>query len=105
MSVLNNGPCLNEQQKVELCGEVTDEEIHNAVFGIDMDKALGPDGFSSGFFRSSWNIVKEEISEAVRDFFSTGKLLKQVNTTIITLVLKVDCPNTVGDYRPISCCV
>lgn len=40
----------------------------------------------------------------VKDFFRSGKLFKQVNNTIISLVPKSSCLNTVGDYRPISCC-
>ena len=31
-------------------------------------------------------------------------MLKEINSTIITLVPKVDCPNIVGDFRPIACC-
>ncbi|KAL0302141.1 UNVERIFIED_CONTAM: hypothetical protein Scaly_3042000 [Sesamum calycinum] len=38
------------------------------------------------------------------DFFSTGRLLKQVNTTLITLIPKVCAPSKVADFRPISCC-
>ncbi|XP_074305894.1 uncharacterized protein LOC141641116 [Silene latifolia] len=38
------------------------------------------------------------------NFFSTGQLLVQVNTTIITLIPKVDRPTSVKHFRPISCC-
>lgn len=98
------GPKLTEQYRDLLCAEVTEEEIRKAVFNIDMSKAPGPDGYGSGFFRASWNIVGEDIIKAVKGFFSTGKLLKQVNNTVITLVPKIPCPNNVGDFRPIACC-
>lgn len=52
MSILTRGPILTEQQKLQLCAEVTEEEIHRAVFSIDKDKSPGPDGFGSGFFQS-----------------------------------------------------
>ena len=39
-----------------------------------------------------------------KNFFSSGKLLKEFNTTIITLVPKVSNTSTMGDFRPISCC-
>ncbi|MFS7946370.1 putative RNA-directed DNA polymerase [Helianthus anomalus] len=45
----------------------------------------------------------DEVTNAVLDFFDNGKLLKQVNHTILALVPKKDTPNTVLDYRPISC--
>ncbi|KAL0307204.1 UNVERIFIED_CONTAM: putative mitochondrial protein [Sesamum radiatum] len=44
------------------------------------------------------------ICTAVLDFFRSGRLLRQLNHSIIALVPKSDhCP-TVADYRPISCC-
>ncbi|KAL0406576.1 UNVERIFIED_CONTAM: hypothetical protein Slati_3971500 [Sesamum latifolium] len=39
-----------------------------------------------------------------KDFFTMGKLLKQVNATLLTLIPKVAAPSSVGDYRLISCC-
>ncbi|KAL0295433.1 UNVERIFIED_CONTAM: hypothetical protein Scaly_3104100 [Sesamum calycinum] len=42
--------------------------------------------------------------KAVGEFFHTGKLLKQINTTLIALIPKVNMPLYVSDYRPISCC-
>lgn len=42
--------------------------------------------------------------EAVLEFFKTGKMLKGVNNTMITLFLKSTHTDSVSDYRPISCC-
>ncbi|KAL2251929.1 UNVERIFIED_CONTAM: hypothetical protein Sindi_2315200 [Sesamum indicum] len=55
---------------------------------IAEDKAPGPDGYSSGFFKAAWPIVGQEVSSAVLDFFSTGRLLKQINTTLLALIPK-----------------
>lgn len=33
-----------------------------------------------------------------------GRILREINNTVITLIPKVRCPNGVDDYRPISCC-
>lgn len=74
------------------------------MFIIDKDKAPGPDGYGSGFFRASWSIIQQDVTRPIKGFFSSEKLLKHVNNTIVTLVPKVPCPNTVGDYRPIACC-
>jgi len=40
----------------------------------------------------------------VKDFFSSGRLLKEVNNTILVMVSKVPNVTTVDDYRPIACC-
>ncbi|KAL2237592.1 UNVERIFIED_CONTAM: hypothetical protein Sindi_0950900, partial [Sesamum indicum] len=79
-------------------------DVKNAVFDISEDKAPGPNGYSSGFFKAAWLVVGTEVTRAVLNFFTTGKLLKQVNSTLLALIPKVHNPMTVGDFRPISCC-
>ncbi|KAL0444877.1 UNVERIFIED_CONTAM: Retrovirus-related Pol polyprotein from type-1 retrotransposable element R2 [Sesamum latifolium] len=80
------------------------EEIKAAFFDIAEDKAPGPDGFSAGFFKAAWNVIGDELTTAVQDFFISGKMLKQVNATVLSLIPKVANPTTVADFRPISCC-
>ncbi|KAL2248024.1 UNVERIFIED_CONTAM: hypothetical protein Sindi_2654700 [Sesamum indicum] len=80
------------------------DDVKQAVFDIADDKAPGPDGYSSGFFKAAWPVVGQEVTKAVLEFFSTGKLLKEVNSTLLALIPKVHTPMTVGDFRPISCC-
>jgi hypothetical protein len=48
--------------------------------------------------------IGDNVCEAVLEFFHHGKLLKEVNSTIITLVPKRKNPSCMGDYRAISCC-
>ncbi|KAL2240810.1 UNVERIFIED_CONTAM: hypothetical protein Sindi_0722200 [Sesamum indicum] len=48
-------------------------------------------------------MVGQEVTKAVLEFFSTGKLLKQINSTILTVIPKVHFPTSVADFRPISC--
>ncbi|XP_022019376.1 uncharacterized protein LOC110919413 [Helianthus annuus] len=71
---------------------------------IGENKAPGPDGFTSAFFKHAWDTVGEEVTDAILAFFDNGQLLKQINHTIIALVPKKETPNSVLDYRPISCC-
>nr|KAJ0213104.1 hypothetical protein LSAT_V11C400156970 [Lactuca sativa] len=89
---------------VEMVKIVTNEEIKAALFDIDDDKAPGPDGFSARFFKAMWSIIGEDFCMAVKEFFANGKILKEVNATVIALVPKVDSPGKVSDFRPISCC-
>ncbi|XP_050233163.1 uncharacterized protein LOC126681659 [Mercurialis annua] len=103
-TLIGEGIVLDDIDRTALDMEVSDEEVKSAIFSINNDKAPGPDGFSSAFFKHSWSIVGEEVSNAILEFFSSGKMLKQANSTIITLIPKVDCPETIGEYRPIACC-
>ncbi|XP_062104432.1 uncharacterized protein LOC133815631 [Humulus lupulus] len=67
-------------------------------------KAPGPDGFNSSFYQDNLQLVGSEVSAAVLSFLSSGKLLKEINATFITLIPKSVCPDTVSDFRPIACC-
>ncbi|GKB26479.1 RNA-directed DNA polymerase, eukaryota, reverse transcriptase zinc-binding domain protein [Tanacetum coccineum] len=74
--------CLNNfiEDAKEMVEEITDVEIKKAMFDIDNDKAPGPDGFTSCFFKKVWSIVGKDVCSAM-------------NT-----------PNKVSDFRPIACC-
>ncbi|XP_074313788.1 uncharacterized protein LOC141648981 [Silene latifolia] len=90
-------------QEILLRG-VIDEEVKTAMFSIPGNKAPGSDGYSSQFFKDTWHIVGKDVIHAVRSVFTSGKLLKSCNSTILTLVPKVDVPESVTQFRPISCC-
>ncbi|KAL2224838.1 UNVERIFIED_CONTAM: hypothetical protein Sindi_2937600 [Sesamum indicum] len=95
---------VTEDETIFLLSPFTSSDVKEAVFDIAEDKAPGPDGYSSGFFKAAWPIVGGEVTRAVLDFFTTGRLLKQINTTLLALIPKVHSPMSVGDFRPISCC-
>ncbi|KAL0315263.1 UNVERIFIED_CONTAM: putative ribonuclease H protein [Sesamum calycinum] len=83
---------------------VTLSEVKNAFFDIDAESAPGPDGYTSAFYRNAWPVIGQTLFQAVDEFFRTGKMLKQINTTLISLIPKVSLPRYVSDYRPIACC-
>lgn len=86
----------------------TREEIDQVVKEMPADRALGPDGFSGCFLKACWHIVKEDFYELCFDFYD-GKLdIKSLNTGFITLIPKIQSPETANDYRPITllnCCL
>nr|GEZ85910.1 RNA-directed DNA polymerase, eukaryota, reverse transcriptase zinc-binding domain protein [Tanacetum cinerariifolium] len=67
------------------------------------NKAPRPDGFTSKFFKAAWGIMGGDVYRAVKEFFDSGKMLGELNSTIISFVPKSKNPNT-ADYRPIACC-
>ncbi|KAL0294828.1 UNVERIFIED_CONTAM: hypothetical protein Sangu_3209400 [Sesamum angustifolium] len=77
-----------DEESQALVQSVTREEIKDAFFDIAEDKAPGPDGYSSGFYKAAWPVIGEEMIKAILEFFTTGRLLKQVNTTILALIPK-----------------
>ncbi|GJU52788.1 uncharacterized protein Tco_1226502 [Tanacetum coccineum] len=95
---------LNSDKALFMVRQVTNEEIKDVIFNIGNDKAPGPDGFTSVFFKKAWDIVGNDVCNAVKDFFSNGHILREINHTIIALLSKVTTPSKINDYRPISCC-
>ncbi|GJZ78963.1 putative RNA-directed DNA polymerase [Tanacetum coccineum] len=95
---------LDMDKAIDLIRRVADNEIKAALFNIDDNKVAGPDGYSSKFFKAAWSIIGKDIRSATKEFFSSGKMLGEFNTTLISLVPKLKSPARVTDYRPISCC-
>ncbi|XP_074288930.1 uncharacterized protein LOC141614073 [Silene latifolia] len=93
-----------QAQALDMCRIVSKEETKLALFSIPIEKAPGTDGFSSGFFKDSFSVIGEDVCTGVQEFFSNGKLLQQINVTVLTLIPKKDSPGSVLDFRPIACC-
>ncbi|GJX07924.1 RNA-directed DNA polymerase, eukaryota, reverse transcriptase zinc-binding domain protein [Tanacetum coccineum] len=55
--------------------DITNEEIKDAIFGIGNAKAPGPDGYTSMFFKKSWDIIGGDVCGAVKEFFKSNMLL------------------------------
>lgn len=49
-------------------------------------------------------IVNHNVVSMAISFLNGGFLLKQLNHTLISLILKVDQPETFKDFRPIGLC-
>lgn len=47
---------------------------------------------------------KNELVAVVKDFFHSGRMLKEVNSTHIVLIPKVNNAKTLDQYRPITLC-
>ena len=52
----------------------------------------------------AWPIVRGEVSAAVLYFFQKNYMHPAFNSTIVSLVPKSNNPNSIRDFRPISCC-
>ncbi|XP_060170738.1 uncharacterized protein LOC132601681 [Lycium barbarum] len=75
---MRNGPILSHDQQIALCTAVTDKEIFDGLCSIGNDKAPGVDGFNDLFFKKAWPAINQDVCVVVREFFDTGKLLKQL---------------------------
>nr|XP_016450082.1 PREDICTED: uncharacterized protein LOC107774930 [Nicotiana tabacum] len=54
-------PTLSQQQRRELCDDITNQDVWSGLQAMEDDKALGIDGCNSHFFKHDWPILKDEI--------------------------------------------
>ena len=81
----------------------TTEEIKTIFFKLNPNKAPGPDGLTSAFFRATWDFIGYEVTTSIRKFFATNFLPATANSTILTLVAKFLGATKISDFRHISC--
>ena len=82
----------------------TREEVDIAIKNMAPMTAPGPDGMPPIFYRTFWLDIGLEVSNAVLSCLNSGTLLKSINLTFITLIPKVNNPESVTEFRPISLC-
>lgn len=79
-------------------------EITRVMQKMNPNKAPGPDGLSSGFYKAAWDIVGAEGLEAIGQFFVSSFISASTNATILALVPKMPGASMISHYRPVSCC-
>lgn len=65
-------------------------------------KSPGPDGISFGFLKDFWDLLKGDVMRFLVEFHRNGKLAKGINSTFIALIPKVENPQSLNEFRPIS---
>jgi hypothetical protein len=83
---------------------VQNDEIGTTLFEMGAWKALGPDGYPAGFYQKNWSIVAPKMYDFVKHIWLHPENIASVNTTNICLIPKVDKPEFVSQFRPISLC-
>jgi len=78
------------------------EEVKQAFWDCESFKSPRPDGINIGFIKKIWHELKNDFMRFFVDFHRNGKLTKGVNSTFIALIPKVESPQRLSDYRPIS---
>jgi len=80
---------VSEEGNAFLLSPFSEEEIKKATFDLGGDRALGPDGFPTAFFKKFWHIMGKDIVEALQEFQKTQHMPIALNSTFLTLIPKV----------------
>ena len=87
-----------------VCKPISLLEVKDSLFAIGGLKAPGHDGFPTLFFQHHWNSYSSEIFNVVRNAFVSSSIPEGLNHTIIALIPKIDGPQHMVNFRPISLC-
>lgn len=102
--MIANFPQLNNERWDWFNADFTPDEVKKAIFDMSPYKAPGPDGFHAGFYQKSWATVGNVITKQTLDFLNSGVMEEGLNDTLVTLLPKVNNPEEVAQFRPISLC-
>lgn len=83
---------------------VQDVEVKHALFSMTPWKAPGPDGYPVGFYRHNWDIIGNNLTTFVKHIWQNPVDIAPFNTTDICLIPKIDKPEYINQFRPISLC-
>jgi hypothetical protein len=87
-----------------LMEEVTEKELLEVLHSFQKDKSPGPDGLTIEFFLGCYEIVGPDLLKMIEDTRTSSRIPQSLNSTFLALIPKMDNPETLDDFRPISLC-
>lgn len=95
---------ISDEENEMLCILLIEIEVKEAIISIPKQSRLGLDGFGSNFYITCWDIVKNDVLEAAREFFDGVSLPRFFTSSFIVLIPKVQDPQSFDKFKPISLC-
>jgi mannosylglycoprotein endo-beta-mannosidase len=67
-SEINDIPQLTHQENEILIANFSEQEVYDAIFQMEKNKAPGPDGFPAEFYQKIWEVLKGDLMVLFKDF-------------------------------------
>ena len=87
-----------------LTNPFSEQDVVEVIWGMQPDKAPGPDGFSIHFFRICWPVIKYDLLRMISSFLGKDKVGDCTNSTFLALIPKDVNPASFDRFWPISLC-
>ncbi|GAU35629.1 hypothetical protein TSUD_30470, partial [Trifolium subterraneum] len=93
---------LPQLESSSLTKPFSEEEVKSAMWDCDSYKSPVPDGINFGFIKDFWAELRGDVMRFISEFHRNRKLTRGLNSTFIALIPKIDSPQRLNDFRPIS---
>ncbi|XP_058733659.1 uncharacterized protein LOC131605303 [Vicia villosa] len=87
---MKRGKHLDKNQCNFLVSKVTTGEIKEALSGIGDLRSPWINGYGSKVFKVCWNIVNRDVTVAIGEFFSQGRIFRNFTRTSVPLIPKTN---------------
>jgi ribonuclease HI len=92
------------EEAIALEAPCTKEELFVVLKGFKKEKSPGPDGWSVELYLHFFDLMFQDLLDAVEDSRIRGVVSPQLNRTFVVLIPKSNLPKHFQDFRPISLC-
>jgi len=92
---------ISKEENQMLIVQFGEQEIKKALWECD-SQCPGPDGIHFNFLKTFWETMKEDTVRFISEFLAHGMLPRGTNTSFITPVRKVEDPQNLSEFKPIS---
>jgi hypothetical protein len=87
----------------DLDRDITEAEVHAAIRDTPSEKSTGPDGFIGAFYKRCWEIIRVDLTAAIREIFNLrAACWNLLNSANVVLIPKREGAQEIKDYRLIS---
>ncbi|XP_070017404.1 uncharacterized protein [Nicotiana sylvestris] len=85
--VMKRGNVSIRYQQLKLIAPMTKEQIYQVLQSIEDFKAPGCDGYNAVFFKKTWEIIGDELVEAIQEFFRITEVMKCVTIVSYSILI------------------
>lgn len=86
-----------------MSGIFTKLEVKITIVKLCDDKAPSPDGFTMRIFKVLWTTIKLDLVDGLAHLYMGRNMVREMNHTFLTLILKIEGAKRMEDFRPIFC--
>ena len=100
-STISDIPQISAVENAILTADFTADEVVEAIMQMEHNKAPGPDGFPTEFYKTFWSVIKNDLMAMFVQLQHGHLPLYKLNFGVITLLPKKEDAVQIQQYRPI----